>query len=139
MRLKVISLLQPWASLVVMGAKKIETRSWTTHHRGTLLIHASTGKAGSFFCTSTPFSNFIPDFKQLPFGAIIGEVTLTSILRIEDIEMTDSEINRLTLEEKAFGDYSGGRWGWMFEDPKAYERPIPARGHLRLWEIEIDS
>ncbi len=42
--MKVISLLQPWASLVVMGYKKCETRSWNTKSRGTLLIHASLGK-----------------------------------------------------------------------------------------------
>ena len=40
----VISLLQPWAQLVVLGAKKIETRSWNTAFRGELLIHASLGK-----------------------------------------------------------------------------------------------
>lgn len=39
--MKVISLLQPWASLVILGHKKIETRSWNTKYRGDLLIHAS--------------------------------------------------------------------------------------------------
>lgn len=83
--MKAISLLQPWASLVVMGVKKIETRSWSTPYRGTILIHASQGKAGSIFVRDPPFSKYIPDFKALPFGAIIGEVTLTAILRVEDL------------------------------------------------------
>lgn len=39
--MKVISLLQPWATLAVIGQKKIETRSWSTKYRGPLLIHAS--------------------------------------------------------------------------------------------------
>ena len=43
--MKVISVLQPWASLIVMGAKKIETRSWQTKYTGELLIHASLGKS----------------------------------------------------------------------------------------------
>ncbi len=131
-----LSLLQPWATLVVIGAKKIETRSWSTPYRGRLLIHASLGKAGSFFTNEPLFSKYIPDFKELPFGAIIGEVILTTILRVEDFDLSDSDMNRLTLEEKAFGDYSNGRYGWLFEDAIEYEKPIPARGHLRLWHFE---
>jgi hypothetical protein len=137
--MEALSLLQPWATLVVMGAKKIETRSWSTPFRGRILIHASLGKAGSFFAKEPPFSNFITDFNALPFGAIIGEATLTTILRVEDYELPDETMNRLTLEEKAFGDYSAGRYGWMLEDAIAYVTPIPARGHLRLWDFRISD
>jgi hypothetical protein len=41
--MKALSLTQPWASLVVAGAKKLETRSWPTYYRGPLLIHAFEG------------------------------------------------------------------------------------------------
>jgi hypothetical protein len=36
--------------------------------------------------------------------------------RINDLEMNDELINCLTMEEKAFGDYSEGRYAWMLED-----------------------
>ncbi|MEJ7626722.1 MAG: ASCH domain-containing protein [Ferruginibacter sp.] len=75
----VISLLQPWASLVVMGAKTIETRSWSTKHRGPILIHASKGKAGSIFAEEAPFKKYIMDFTSLPFGAIIGMASIVQI------------------------------------------------------------
>ncbi|KPV50187.1 hypothetical protein SE17_28415 [Kouleothrix aurantiaca] len=39
----VITLTQPWATLVAIGAKQIETRSWATTYRGPLLIHAAQG------------------------------------------------------------------------------------------------
>lgn len=39
--MKVLSLHQPWASLVACGYKRIETRSWSTRHRGPLAIHAT--------------------------------------------------------------------------------------------------
>lgn len=42
--MKVISIMQPWATLIVLGHKKIETRSWNTKYRGEILIHASAGK-----------------------------------------------------------------------------------------------
>jgi hypothetical protein len=135
-KMKAISLLQPWATLVVIGAKKIETRSWSTPYRGRILIHASLGKAGSIFCDHPPFSKYIPHFNNLPFGAIIGEATLTTILRVEDFALPDAEMNRMTLEEKAFGDYSPGRYGWLLEDAVVFDTPIAARGHLRMWEFE---
>jgi hypothetical protein len=39
--MKCISLHQPWASLVVVGAKRYETRHWSTAVRGQILIHAA--------------------------------------------------------------------------------------------------
>ena len=41
--MKVLTLTQPWATLVAIGAKRIETRSWATKYRGPLLIHAAAG------------------------------------------------------------------------------------------------
>lgn len=131
--MKALSLLQPWATLVVIGAKKIETRSWQTQHRGKLLIHASTGKAGSIFVNELPFKKYIEDFNKLPFGAIIGMVSLIDIVRTEELFLDDTEMNKLTMEEKAFGDYSSGRFAWILEYPVQFATSIPARGSLRLW------
>jgi hypothetical protein len=38
---KVISIRQPWATLIVRGIKDIENRSWPTRYRGPVLVHAS--------------------------------------------------------------------------------------------------
>jgi activating signal cointegrator 1 len=37
----VLTLWQPWASLVALGVKTIETRSWSTKYRGPIAIHAA--------------------------------------------------------------------------------------------------
>ncbi|MBR1154613.1 ASCH domain-containing protein [Bradyrhizobium sp. JYMT SZCCT0428] len=39
--MKIISIRQPWASLIVSGVKDVENRSWSTSYRGLVLIHAS--------------------------------------------------------------------------------------------------
>ena len=39
--MKVLTLKQPWATLVAEGIKKYEFRSWKTHYRGKILIHTS--------------------------------------------------------------------------------------------------
>ncbi len=130
-----LSLLQPWASLVVMGLKKIETRSWRTPYRGPLLIHASLGKKGRILATEPPFSKFIRDFDSLPFGAIIGQVELEDILPVEQLFYSKAKLDVLTLEERAFGDYTQGcRYAWMFAEAIQYDDPIPVKGGLGLWK-----
>jgi hypothetical protein len=117
-----------------MGHKKIETRSWSTKHRGELLIHASMGKAGTLLASEPPFSKYISDFKQLPFGAIIGQVTLVDVVRVEQLPLSGAVINHLSLEERAFGDYSSGRYAWLLEEAIQFSRPFSIRGSLGLWE-----
>lgn len=39
--MKVLSIRQPWATLICLGVKPIENRTWQTKHRGALAIHAS--------------------------------------------------------------------------------------------------
>ena len=43
--MKALTLTQPWATLIAVGAKRIETRSWGTSYRGRIAIHAAKGFA----------------------------------------------------------------------------------------------
>jgi hypothetical protein len=130
--MKVLSFLQPWASLTVMGLKKLETRSWSTKHRGELLIHASMGQSGALLAQEPPFLKYITDFSKLPFGAIIGKVQLTDIIKVQSLHMSDAVINQLTMEERAFGDYSNGRYVWVLEEPELFTKPVKMKGTLGL-------
>lgn len=42
--MKVLSLTEPYATLIYEKKKRIETRSWKTNYRGELYIHASQTK-----------------------------------------------------------------------------------------------
>jgi hypothetical protein len=70
--MKAITILQPWASLIACGAKKIETRSWATKYRGPLAIHA--GKAlthkAKELCWLYPFYQALQ-----PLGLIDASIT----------------------------------------------------------------
>lgn len=131
---KALSLLQPWATLTVMGLKKIETRSWSTPYRGLLLIHASAGKGGKLMAENPAINKHISNFMELPFGCIIGQVMLTDIVRVGELQLPDDEIDKLSLEEKAFGD-NKARFAWLFADAEIFEEPIQATGRLGLWEF----
>jgi hypothetical protein len=78
-------------------------------------------------------AKYLPRFAELPFGAIIGEVMLTDVIRLTELELPPELLDRLTLEERAFGAYDTGRYAWMLENPIQYEEPIPATGALGLW------
>jgi activating signal cointegrator 1 len=136
--MKVLSFLQPWASLTVMGLKTLETRSWSTRHRGDLLIHASLGRSGALLAMEAPFSKYIPDFSKLPFGAIIGKAVLVDVIKMESLHLSDSAINRLTMEERAFGDYSNGRYVWVLEEPEVFRHPFFMKGTLGLWNYDME-
>lgn len=142
--MKVISLLQPWATLVVLGQKKIETRSWNTKHRGPLLIHASAGrdKAGWELYVDKLFATDFPRWDSLPFGAIIGHANLVDTVRFPDNQL---EIEGLSPKEGGFWEYSDqetsygnfapGRYGWLLNNVVQFGQPIPAKGQLGLWEF----
>jgi activating signal cointegrator 1 len=136
--MKTLSLLQPWATLVVMGHKKLETRSWTTRYRGPLLIHASKGRSGELIADEPPFQKYIKEFNSLPFGAIIGSVNLDHILKVEELFLSADEMNRMTLEERAFGDYTPGRYVWQFSNALPFRKPTPVRGSLNLWDFPLE-
>src|SRR6476659_2107633 len=99
------------------------------------------GQSGALLARESPFSKYIPDFSKLPFGAIIGKVLLTDVLRVGSLHMSDAVINQLTMEERAFGDYSNGRFVWVLEEPELFTKPVYIKGTLGLWnynyELEI--
>lgn len=135
-KIKVISLVQPWAYLFALGAKKFETRSWQTKYRGELYIHSSAKFHFSDLelCReSEHFKKYIPDPSSgiLVTGAIIGKVNLVDIVTTESIRET------LPAEERAFGDYRDGRYAWKCEGAMLLPEPIQAKGKLSIWEYEM--
>lgn len=145
-----LSLLQPWASLLVWGktAKAIETRSFSVRHRGPLVIHASKGRddLDDFLDVAddpelyTDFDRHVvaviqelfPDAKPpyadlFPTGVVLGIGTLVDCKRTEAIR------DGLSERERAFGGYGDNRWGWYFENMRMFEMPVPARGSLGIW------
>jgi hypothetical protein len=128
--MKVLSLQQPWATLVIIGAKIFETRGWNTNRRGRILIHASKSKEmGLPVIHLPPFKKFIPDFNSLPFGAIIGEVGIEYTIQTENMRK-----NLIGTDELEFGDYSTGRWAYRLTNPVAFKAPIPCKGSLSFWD-----
>ncbi|HWQ42809.1 MAG TPA: ASCH domain-containing protein [Desulfosporosinus sp.] len=140
--MKAISILQPWASLIAIDAKKIETRSWSTKYRGPLAIHASKGFSKSLrdLCNTQPFKAILTkaglNLDNLPLGKIVATCNLVDCIKMtpEFIDFIESAKGH----EREFGDYAVGRYAWILEDIKPLEKPIPVKGALSLWEWEVN-
>jgi activating signal cointegrator 1 len=152
--MKAISILQPWASLIVLGHKRIETRSWNTKYRGRLLIHASAKYAHDQhqLALNSPFFQPLKDAgyqffglpggrnkisTTMPLGAIIGEVELVNTETSEKILANLPKSMYWGKEnELAFGDYSPNRYGWYVNKPFSYPVTFPAKGKLGIWDYD---
>lgn len=69
--MKMISIRQPWASLVVAGVKDVENRTWSTRYRGPVLIHASQ-RADSISSDEIERRFGIYPPSTMPLGGIVG-------------------------------------------------------------------
>lgn len=131
--MRVLTLKQPWAKLVVMGAKRIETRGFNTNVTGNVLIHSSKGKhALEGWLLKQPEFDVLKG-RVLEYGKIIGCVEIGGTFRTDVADeyfksdrylcggRTKSERDRIwqtdSTREKAFGDYTPGRFGWELYNP----------------------
>lgn len=126
-----LTLTQPWASLMALGEKSFETRSWRTNYRGWVAIHAAKGfpNEAQRVCRQKTVLDALHglDVDTLPLGKIIAVGRL--------VECVSTAYMSVSEQERAFGDYSWGRFAFAFEDIRALAKPIPCKGALRFWDI----
>lgn len=79
--MKALSILQPWAWLIVNGHKDVENRGWHTPYRGKFLVHA--GKKYGPRLHRDDAEHFkdcygidLPPFDQIQLGGIVGEAVI---------------------------------------------------------------
>lgn len=112
--MRALSIRQPWASAILNAGKSVENRTWSTSHRGELLIHAGLRDDPAGFERLAELGVAVPD--DLPRGGVIGRVQLVDVV-------TDS------LSPWAIP----GCWHWIFEDPEPLPF-VPLRGQLGLFD-----
>ncbi len=107
MKVKALSLRQPYANLVASGRKTLETRTWSTRYRGDILICASQG--GS----------------EPPHGVALCLVTLTNIRPMHPADTAAACVEPYPRAQ-----------AWELTNLRAV-RPIPIKGQLGLYEVEV--
>lgn len=125
--MKVLTIKQPWASLIINGYKEYEFRSWKTKIRGEILIHAS--KA----IDKEKMNRFEQLNLDYPTGKILGKVTITDCIKVTK----DFEDNLIAQNGLVYGA-SRGRDGYAFklEQVEKWEMPKAAKGSLGFWNYD---
>lgn len=142
--MKLISLWEPWATLMAIGAKRIETRSWQTSYRGWLAIHASKNglaKAQLRECLSDPFFAAALNGVDLTPGHIVAVVELKSCIATDLLAEHGNSFIRggLTPQEMAFGDYHPERFGWVTDNLFRLPHPIPYKASQGLCDVQPEA
>lgn len=164
--MKALTLWQPWASLIAVGAKTIETRGWSTKYRGPVLVHAAkrpmtVGDAAVWWCAPAAVSDpGWPNPDDLPLGAVVATCTLVDVVPIIDwgqedeipegpyvyadpdfIQVhdgPDDNAPRYLEDEVHYGDYRSGRYAWLLANIRPLAEPVPAKGRQGLWTPDAD-
>lgn len=125
--MKVLTIKEPWASLIVNGYKKYEFRSWKTNYRGKILIHAG-------MSIEKDMLGNIKDYNiEINKGAIIGEADLVDCILVN--EEFDKELRN--IDKIVYGNNHINNYAWKLENIKKYDKPIPIKGKLGLWNYEV--
>ncbi len=125
--MKVLTIKEPWATLIIDGHKKYEFRSWKTNYRGKILIHAGLS------LEKEQLKKFKDYNLECSKGMIIGEADLVDCILVT--EEFDNELK--SIDPIVYGN-SGHvqNYAWKLENVKKYDEYIPAKGKLGLWNYD---
>jgi activating signal cointegrator 1 len=139
--MKAISLHQPWASLMAVGAKKNETRGRRTYTyiTGDVVICAAKQRklpsvelCGWLWEHRHLFGMF-RDFDELwnglPFGHALCVVTFLDCVPSQVAVQSASE------QEKLMGNYETGRFVWATGNLRKFKTPFPFRGFQGWFDV----
>ena len=126
--MKVITIKQPFASLIAEGLKEYEFRTWKTKYRGEIFIHAGKG------IDKKAMKKFEEYGLEYPSGCIIAKANLSDCIKVDD------ELRKVLFEKnpKVYNsiikhvEWEG--YGFKLDNIEKIE-PIPAKGKLSIWEM----
>lgn len=129
--MKVLTIRQPWATLIMQGNKRFEFRSWKTNFRGEFLIHAGKGIDKE---AVERLKKYLPE--ELPLGKILGKATLTNCIAMNEelAEMLDKENNDIYTSHSFSNNYA-----FQLENVQKFDNPIEVKGQLGFWNIDIEK
>jgi len=129
-----LSVMEPWASLIMWGDKDVENRYWWTEYRGPLVICASAKVEPGWTQDDwdelleerwvdeglpIPPEVFVPLKEFVRPGYALGVVELVGIDREMKTRWDDS-----------------GQYHWRLADKVAFPSPFKQKGALKLYEVD---
>lgn len=127
--MKVLTIKQPYATLIAEEIKEYEFRTWKTKYRGEFLIHAGKGKN----------LEYIEKFKHLnleyPAGFIIAKVCLEDCIPVDNEFRKILEQKNPVLYSHVINDKSWKCYAFKLTNVEKVNN-IPAQGKLSFWNFD---
>jgi hypothetical protein len=162
--MKAISLWQPYASLIAVGVKSHETRSWAPPASAIgqrIAIHAAKRRPHAIELSHLRMATerYVIDGgaakaldiveaawdDKLPLGAIVCTGILSAAYQcgvpgddgqVQVIRSIARGDSPVLIQSDPFGDFSPGRWAWLLEDVEPLAVPAPTVGRQGWWTWE---
>lgn len=127
--MKVITIKQPFASLISEGLKEYEFRTWKTKYRGPLLIHAGKGIDKKAI---KKFKQYNLDYST---GSIIAKAELVDVIKVDETfkKMLDKKNSLVYSGVINDSDFNG--YAFKLENVEKI-KPIEIKGQLGLWNYD---
>ena len=122
--MKVLTIKEPWATLIINKYKEYEFRSWKTNYRGKILIHSGLSIEKEIL---KRFNDYNLDIHP---GYIVGEAEIVDCIKV------DKEFNEYlkNINPLVYGISNHvENYAWKLINVKKYDRPIKIKGKLGLW------
>ena len=127
--MKVLTIKEPFATLIMNEIKHIETRSWKTNYRGEIYIQASISKIKKEIYERKELVKLFENL-DMHYGNIICKVYLKDC-----IYMDEDFIKSINHQEYVCGRYEVGRYAWILDNIEIIS-PIKVKGKLGIWNYK---
>jgi len=150
--MKAITVHPIWAWAIVHGHKRVENRTWRTHHRGPLLIHASADSPAarrSDAAARTALEAMgvaVPPNKKIPREAVVGVIEIIDVLRYAPGDSASRRLIQENLpnllappaidpEELCSDPLATGPFCWLIERPLIFQPAISFSCRQGLFDV----
>lgn len=127
--MKVLTIKEPYATLIAYGIKKYEFRTWKTKYRGEFLLHAGKG-------IDKKNMHLLHKYSLKPNnGYIIAKVVLSDCIEVtEEFRKVLQKENKIVYKNAV--DEQKKIYAFKLENVKLIS-PIKVDGKLSFWNYEI--
>lgn len=150
--MKAITLYNPHAMLMAIGAKMIETRPRKWSYVGPVAIHAGLHRGWCHLAKTEPFKSALSEaglmfMNEMAEGAVVAIGNMVGCVESEYFTHAKEGSDLVSYgggslklphpfsdRERAFGNYEPGRFCYVFDQIRRLSEPVPAKGNRGMWD-----
>ena len=131
--INVVTISQPWASLLIQEEKSTVVRRWSTSYRGVLYIHTPERRLGNKEKKQYKEQLELLKNKDFKYGKIIAKAKLVNCILIDKTFLQQNKSKAI------YKNLKEGYYLWCFEEVSQIEKPILASGNTSIWVYEFKN